>query len=562
MSTQPSPVSPKLCLLCAALGAVLYLASGCDRSPTVGDGARPDAAGDQQPEATAASEQAADHKGSMSRSEAKPQSPAAAAKPGQAADELAAAPPPGKTQATALQRQPLFANWPEPKLVLFLTGQQHGYIEPCGCTGLANQKGGLSRRFTFRKSLLDRGWTVLPLDAGNQVARFGRQAEIKFQVTTEAFKKMGYRAIGLGPDDLRLSAGELVAVTSADKDQAGLFVCANAAVIDRALTPQFLVLSAGGKRIGVTAVLGTDRLSKIVSDEVLKSPPEQSLRQVWAELEKQACDVNVLLAQASLDETRKLAQSVPHFDVIVSADEVGEPAYQAEPIANTKSLLIQVGMKAMYVGVVGLFDGAGPRLRYQRVPLDDRFADAPEMLELLAAYQEQLKAAGLDGLGVKPIPHPSGRQYVGSKACKECHEDAYEVWEQSSHAKALATLMRPGERSEIPRHFDPECLSCHVVGWSPQKFFPYASGYLGADATPRLHNVGCENCHGPGSDHVAAENGKLENFTGALRDKLREEAKLPLAEAEKKCLECHDIDNSINFHLPGAFDKYWQKIEH
>jgi len=51
------------------------------------------------------------------------------------------------------------------------------------------------------------------------------------------------------------------------------------------------------------------------------------------------------------------------------------------------------------------------------------------------------------------------------------------------------------------------------------------------------------------------------NQTDALRDKLRLEAALPLAEAEKKCVECHDLDNSINFHVEGAFDKYWKQIE-
>jgi hypothetical protein len=48
---------------------------------------------------------------------------------------------------------------------------------------------------------------VVPVDVGNQVRRFGQQAEIKFQMTIEGLKQMGYRAIGFGPDDLRLSVG-------------------------------------------------------------------------------------------------------------------------------------------------------------------------------------------------------------------------------------------------------------------------------------------------------------------------------------------------------------------
>jgi hypothetical protein len=184
------------------------------------------------------------------------------------------------------------------------------------------------------------------------------------------------------------------------------------------------------------------------------------------------------------------------------------------------------------------------------------------MLELLASYQTQLQTAGLAGLAVKPIPHPSGRTFVGSKDCQDCHDEDYDVWKASKHAHALQTLIQPGERSEVPRYYDPECLSCHVVGWNPQKHFPYASGYLGVDETPQMHHVGCEGCHGPGSAHVAAENGKIDKLTDELRDKLRVEVRLALQDAEKKCMECHDMDNSPDFHLPGAFEKYWHEIEH
>jgi hypothetical protein len=35
-----------------------------------------------------------------------------------------------------------------------------------------------------------------------------------------------------------------------------------------------------------------------------------------------------------------------------------------------------------------------------------------------------------------------------------------------------------------------------------------------------------------------------------------------LAKAEQKCKECHDLDNSPDFHATGAFEKYWKEIEH
>jgi len=39
---------------------------------------------------------------------------------------------------------PIWTEWPKPELALLVSGEQHGYFEPCGCT--ANQMGGMARR--------------------------------------------------------------------------------------------------------------------------------------------------------------------------------------------------------------------------------------------------------------------------------------------------------------------------------------------------------------------------------------------------------------------------------
>ena len=269
----------------------------------------------------------------------------------------------------------------------------------------------------------------------------------------------------------------------------------------------------------------------------------------------------VLLAQASLEESAELAKKFPGFDVVVTGGGAGEPTYQAEKIPGTKAVMVQVGTKGMYAGVIGLFADPKQKLRYQRVPLDDRFRDSPDMLQLLASYQDQLETAGLEGLGLKPLPHTSGHAFVGSKACADCHTKAFEIWEKTSHAQATDSLVHPKERTDIARHFDPECLSCHVTGWNAQKFFPFASGYESLEKSVAMHGSGCENCHGPGSAHVAAENGDVK-LSKEKVEKLRAALRLPLAEAERKCIECHDHDNSPDFHVRGAFEKYWEKVKH
>mgnify|MGYP001215204386 CR=1 FL=1 len=108
----------------------------------------------------------------------------------------------------------LYDGWENPVFVLVFTGRQYGYIEPCGCTGLDRQKGGLARRHTFLQGLRERDWQVVSIDAGNQVRRFGRQPELKFNLTSELLSKMEYQAVGIGPADLKLPAGELFAVAA------------------------------------------------------------------------------------------------------------------------------------------------------------------------------------------------------------------------------------------------------------------------------------------------------------------------------------------------------------
>ncbi len=465
-----------------------------------------------------------------------------------------------KVPPATLTPAPPFDGWPKPAVALFFTGQQRGYIEPCGCTGLENQKGGLARRHTLILQLRDeKGWAVVPLDVGSQVRRYGPQPVMKFRWTADALRTLGYRAAVLGADDLRLPAAELFAATNPD-DKPSIFTSANVALLGREFQPQFQVIEAGGKKIGVAAVLGDAFEQKLQSDDLIHESAIEGLKKGCTKLKQQNCDYYVLLAHAPLDESQKIAHEVPLFDLVVTSGGAGLPSSELEAIEGTKAKLLRISHKAMHVSVVGLFDERANAVRLQNVPLDAQLADSPEMLKLLADYQEELKSAGLEGLGLKPQPIAGGAKFVGSETCGECHTKAFAIWSKTPHAHATDSLVTPpNSRGNIPRHYDPECLSCHVTGWEPQKFYPLESGYLNLEKTPQMQHNGCENCHGPGSAHVAAENGGDE----AEMRKLRETMKLPIAGgvAENKCRECHDEDNSPDFSHRG-FAEYWKEVEH
>jgi hypothetical protein len=184
------------------------------------------------------------------------------------------------------------------------------------------------------------------------------------------------------------------------------------------------------------------------------------------------------------------------------------------------------------------------------------------VLSYFKQYQEELQRAGLSGLGIRPQPHQSGHTFVGSQGCAECHQEAFDIWSNSAHAQATHSLITPPERSGITRQYDPECLSCHTTGWQPQEYTPFYSGFESMVATRHLAGSGCENCHGPGSEHVRLELLDDVADAGELL-KARQALQLSIATAqEHQCKTCHDLDNSPDFHDEGAFKKYWDQIEH
>lgn len=451
---------------------------------------------------------------------------------------------------------PIFVGWSVPKLALVFSGEQLGYLEPCGCAGLENQKGGMSRRDSLLRMLREQGWPVVALDNGGLVRRYGRQADIKFEWTVEALRRMQYGAVGLGPQELHLPAGTVVAAASTEPSP---FVSANVGLFgfEAEIVPRFRVLEAGELKIGVTSVIGDSLLGGINNPDVQTMPAERALAEVLPKLEEAKCDRLVLLAHASPDESRALAARFPQFHVVVTAGGADEPPHDLRKIEGTETALVEVGHKGMYTVVLGFYDDPAQPVRYQRVPLDARFADSPAMKSLLVAYQDQLKVEGFEGLGLRALAHPrtagqpAATQFVGAQTCGKCHTEAMAVWTKSKHAHATESLMK----LDPPRHYDPECLSCHVTGWSPQEYTMFEGGFLGSEATPHLTANSCENCHGPGRAHVEAEEGK--NLV--LRAQWREAMKLTRATAEEQlCIKCHDPDNSPKFN----FATFWPKVEH
>lgn len=485
----------------------------------------------------------------------------------------------------------VFVGWPKPDVAIVFTGEQVGYLEPCGCAGLENQKGGLKRRHTMIRTLREKwGWPLVLLDAGEQVRYFGKQADIKHRHTVEALIQMGYDAVGLGVMDLRTDLLGLAINLPEDENP---LTSANVGVLDfdSGFTKRWRVVEAGGAngaapvRIGVTQVLGEKARSEVgPSDDLMIVPAEDALAELVPQIDAAGCDQNVLLVYGDRAEAEALAKQFDVFDWVVAARGSDEPRRQldeASRIPGAKRgggpLLIEVGHKGMYAVVVGLYrkpnaaaaaPGSGWEARYQKVPLDHRWADSAAMHKRLVRYQDELQQLGWQGLGLKPTPHPTERDFAGSAACADCHTAAWEVFQQTPHFHTTETLVALSPA----RHYDPECIACHAVGWEPQKYFPFASGWKSYRETPEMFGQGCENCHGPAARHTAAENGdidlddaEIESLRAALHLEIQpNEGNMPdqvmndSTRVVNNCLGCHDLDNSPDFD----FQKYWEEVKH
>ncbi len=150
----------------------------------------------------------------------------------------------------------------------------------------------------------------------------------------------------------------------------------------------------------------------------------------------------------------------------------------------------------------------------------------------------------------------SQHTYIGVDKCKICHKaeakgNQYGKWLESKHSKAYQSLTSPkaneiaGKAGITNPSESEKCMSCHS---------PY-----GKDAPAlKADGVGCEACHGPGSDYKAMNIMKDRNLAkqNGLIVYENEEA------IKAHCLKCHKKDNP--YHSVGDFDfsTAWKSIAH
>ncbi|MBT3878349.1 MAG: hypothetical protein HON76_02845 [Candidatus Scalindua sp.] len=423
---------------------------------------------------------------------------------------------------------------PSPTIHVVFTGEENGYLEPCGCSEV--QLGGFPKRHTLINHLRgkDENWILLSL--GDLPGKVGRQDEIKMETALDALGRMGYVAHNIGEKDLNMGIdllGYLSQISNVD------FVSSNIVDLDTSafnIKPYIIKEIKTEESILKVGILG------IVSPELIESAyldvtvvdPVLALKPLLSDLYDKT-DILILLSHAEMEESIKIAEVYPELDLIISGHLVDRPDLYLKKVDNT--YVIPVGEKGKYVGKITLstrrkesgedehVNSSSPAI--ETTPLDGKFEDSSEITMLLEIYQERLKDEELLAQVFKSDP-PSNLTYIGNDDCAACHNKIFKHWEETGHASAYETLVK------AEHEYDPECVECHVIGLN------YFTGFETIESTPALKGVGCESCHGPGSDHketLSKDYGKV---------------------GIENCEICHNDEHSPHFE----FEEYWQKIKH
>jgi nitrate/TMAO reductase-like tetraheme cytochrome c subunit len=343
---------------------------------------------------------------------------------------------------------------------------------------------------------------------------------IKFNIIIEAFRQLDYDLVNLSEKDIEIAqnlgllsnpiVGFISPYGTGEKISGGF-------------RNQYLLK---GKYITISVLTFNVETSSIkqIREVFPREPGQQS--------------VNILIINRCDDAIISSIAEMGTVDCVVCPAESDEPMVIGDP--NKRPLVFSVGRFGRYVCRLQITEDRGQiteaaggedklKLSFHAIPIEEDLEEEASLVQLYKDYQKFVKEANL--LEKHPrFALPNALQYVGSISCGYCHDYEYEKWSDKSHARAYATLERVGSQ------YDPECIACHVVG------VQYEGGFVSKGKAGYLKNVGCESCHGPGSEHIRT----LGNSQPA--------------EPRLDCTDCHTPEQSTNY--AGNEQLYFEKIIH
>lgn len=391
------------------------------------------------------------------------------------------------------------------------------------------------------KQLRSQTGDLLLLDVGDVGTGIAEFADVRVKFYEKAYPYLLYDAVGMGEWEVRYL------VESGRSHPYGASVpLLNANVVDAvtgkllAGEPYLVKTIPGGLRVGIISVVGDHLIPAELQKrlEIRVIPPQEALREHLSKLRKRS-DVVILLSHTQLESARKLASEFPELDVVLS----GHPNYmvvsadepKAEKVGNAIVMHATAGGKSL--GKLAIEIGADGKISSfvgEQVPMDNNYADDPEIAKFVEEYNADLAEynqrmwQGRFAAVSRPDAPRDPQPFVTASKCRECHVREFRHWSGTDHARALASLAKDGKAN------DQDCLACHTTGFGTK------GGFESESATPQLANVQCEMCHGTGVRHA------------------RNPAKGYGQIMVSTCRVCHDAARSPNFD----YKVYLEKVKH
>lgn len=176
-------------------------------------------------------------------------------------------------------------------------------------------------------------------------------------------------------------------------------------------------------------------------------------------------------------------------------------------------------------------------------------------MQLLNSFHLVVIGSLMLGLTADVVAEP---ELVGSPRCKSCHKsrtgDQWRIWTESAHARAFETLASEeskriaAEKGLGDPQQENDCLRCHATKafLGPDVVVSEKANYTDSEG------VGCESCHGPGSDYrpkKIMEDPQAARMAGLVVDNSLE-----------ACKQCHNEDSPT--YKGFEFEQRWAEIIH
>lgn len=401
------------------------------------------------------------------------------------------------------------------QIMVAAAGDLRGEIKPCGCSADGDM-GGLLRRSSYVQQLRQQHDAVLLLDLGNNFPVPSEQGHLKLQLVQDALKVIAPHAILPGPQEWKYGLNRW--------DTELPYVVGN--LPDNPDIQRKLEVELAGQKVLITGFVSPELIYHNKNEPSILIPTGEALQQ-WlnSTLSSQQDAVRVLLFRGDPTQLDWFVKQ-DWFDLIIAGNHSDNELSQEVVMKTAQKEIPIVPTKGQ-----GVLEGA---LRSQKLAagfktiwLYDKFGDDVRLAKFYDEYNEEVKQLFFKQLEAKMKAEEESK-FAGAQSCQACHTAEHAIWQNSRHGNAFATL------EKVHKHYDPECVQCHVVGMDQ-------GGYLSAELTPQFKDVQCENCHGASKAHVADPS---KNKTPQ--------------DPSQQCTTCHHGSHSPNF----TFDTYWPKIFH